>query len=52
MGQLDLNITRARRMLVKVMLAPHMQDQVTNEESSHNKIRERDRSNALLAKQH
>ena len=49
MGQLDLNITGARRTIVKGMLTPHMQDRITSKESSHNKIRERNRSNALLA---
>ena len=49
MGQLDLNITRARRTIVKGMLTPRMQDRITNEESGRNKIRERDRSSGLLA---
>ena len=49
MGQLDLNITKARRPIVKGTLAPPMQDRLTNKESGHDKIRERDRSNTLLA---
>ena len=49
MDQVDLNITRARRMMVKGMLTLRMQDWIMNEEFVHNKIRERDRSNALLA---
>ena len=48
MGQLNLEITGARRTMVKGMLTPHMQDRITNEESSHDKTRERDHLNALL----
>ena len=34
---------------MKEMLTPRMQDRITKEESGHGKIRERDRSDALLA---
>ena len=49
MGQLNLYLTRARRTRVKERLTPHMQARLVSEESSHDKIRARDCSNALLA---
>ena len=48
MGQLDLNITEARRLIVKRALRPRMQNRLKNKESDHDKIRERDRLNGLL----
>ena len=49
MGQLNVYLTRARRRRVKGRLTPRMQARLVREESSHDKIRARDRSNALLA---
>ena len=49
MGQLDLNIAEAQRTIVKGTLMLRMQDRLQNKESDRDKIRERDRSNALLA---
>ena len=49
MGQLDLNITEAQRLIAKGALTPRMQGRLENEESGHDKIMERDCLNALLA---
>ena len=48
MGQLDLNIAEAQRTIVKGTLMLRMQDRLQNKESDRDKIRERDRLNALL----
>ena len=48
MGQLDLGVTDARRTLVKKMLTPRMQGRLKDEEADHDKLKKRDKSNALM----
>ena len=48
MSHLDLSVTEARRTMVKRMLTPRMRNRLEDEEAKYNKIRKRDRSNALL----
>ena len=50
MSQLDLSVTDAQRTMVKKMLTPRMKDWIKDKEADHNKVRKRDRSNALIAK--
>ena len=49
MSQLDLNMTEARRTMVKKMLTTRMRDRLKDKEADYNKVRKRDRGNALLA---
>ena len=48
MGQLDLGVTDARRTLVKKMLTPRMQGRLKDDEADHDKLKKRDKSNALM----
>mgnify|MGYP007123552722 CR=1 FL=1 len=49
MSQLDLSVTDAQRTMVKKILTPRMKDRLKDREANHDKVRKRDRSNALLA---
>ena len=49
MIQLDLKVLKARRTMVKKMLTTHMRDRLKDEEADYEKVRKRDRTNALLA---
>ena len=49
MGQLDLKVSDARRTMVKKMLTTRMTDRLKDEEANYKKVRQRDRSNNLLA---
>ena len=49
MGQLDLKVSDARRTMIKKMLTNRMKDRLKDEEADYEKVRKRDRTNALLA---
>ena len=49
MGQLDLKMSDARRNMVKKLLTTLMTNRLKDEEADQEKLRRRDRSNALLA---
>ena len=49
MSQLDLNVTKARRMMVKKMQTTRMRDRLKDKEADYDKVRKRDRGNAPLA---
>ena len=49
MSKLDLNMSEARRTMVKKMLTTRMRDRLKNEEADYEKVSKRDRSNNLLA---
>ena len=49
MSQLDLKVSEARQTMVKKMLTTHMRDRLKDEEADYEKVRKRDRTNALLA---
>ena len=49
MGQLDLKMSDARRNMVKKLLTTLMTNRLKDEEANQEKLRRRDRSNALLA---
>ena len=49
MSKLDLNMSEARRKMVKKMLTTRMRDRLKNEEADYEKVSKRDRSNNLLA---
>ena len=49
MSQLDLKVSEAKRTMVKKMLMTRMRDRLKDEEADYEKVRKRDRTNALLA---
>ena len=49
MGQLDLNMSDARKNMVKKLLTTLMTNRLKDKEADQEKLRRRDRSNALLA---
>ena len=49
MGQLDLKVSNARSTMVKKMLTTRMTDRLKDKEADYEKVRQRDRSNNLLA---
>ena len=49
MSQIDLKVSEAKRTMVKKMLMTRMRDRLKDEEADYEKVRKRDRTNALLA---
>ena len=49
MSQLDLKVLEARRTMVKKMLTTRVRDRLKDEEADYKKVRQRDRTNDLLA---
>ena len=49
MSQLDLKVSEAKRTMVKKMLTTRIRDRLKDEEADFEKVRKRDRNNALLA---
>ena len=49
MSHLYLNVTDAQRTMVKKFLATRIRDRLKDEEANYDKVRKRDRGNALLA---
>ena len=49
MSQLHLNVSEARRTMVKKMLSKCLRDWLKDEEANYEKDRKRDRGNNLLA---
>ena len=49
MGQLDLKVSEARRMMIKKLLTTGMTDRLKDEETDYEKVRSRNCGNKLLA---
>ena len=49
MSQVNLKVLEARRLMVNKILTTRMKERLKDEEANYDKVRQRDRSNNLLA---